>query len=74
MCVCVGVWVLCTIHKSLQALHQGLDGAGQVPRVLLDVLVDDIATATRRVLRLAELCSRKVCVSLVSQGEYVLIP
>lgn len=51
----VCVFVL-TVHESLQALHQGFDGAGEVPRVLLDVLVDDVATANRPIFCLAELC------------------
>lgn len=68
------VWrvFMLTVHKSLQALHQGFDRAGQVPRVLLDVLVDDVATANRPIFCLSELCSRnkagmceRACVSVV---------
>lgn len=57
LCVCVCVTL--TIHKSLQALHQGFDRARQVPRILLDVLVDNITTTNCPVFCLAKLYSQK---------------
>lgn len=45
-----------TIYKSLQALHQGFDGAGQVPWVLLDVFVNNATTAKGPVFRWAIFC------------------
>lgn len=65
--VCVCVCVPLTIHKSLQALHQGFDRAGQVPGVLLDIFVNDIPAADGPVFCLTELClheTEEECVSV----------
>lgn len=61
------VCVPLTIHKSLQALHQGFDRAGQVPGVLLDILVNDTTAADGPVFCLTELClheTEEECVSV----------
>lgn len=59
--------VTLTVHKSLQALHQGFDRIRQVPRVLLDVLVNDAAATNRKVLRLSKLCSHETQLNLKHQ-------
>ena len=48
-----------TIDKSLQALHQGFDRVGQVPRILLDIFLDYATAPNGPVFCLAKLCSHE---------------
>lgn len=50
-CVCAH-----TIYKSLEALHQVFDRFGQVPRVLLDILLNNATAAKSPILCLAKFC------------------
>lgn len=49
-----------TFHVSLDVVHQGPDGAGQVPRVLLDADLDEVPPADRALSFLLELWDNRV--------------
>lgn len=48
-----------TFHVSLDVVHQGLDGVGEVPRVLLDADLDQAPATDCTLLFLFELWGRK---------------
>ena len=49
-----------TFHVSLNVVHQGLDGIGEVPGVLLNADLDQVPATDCTFLFLFELWSRKV--------------
>lgn len=49
-----------TFHVSLNVVHQGLDGVGEVPGVLLNADLDQVPATDCTFLFLFELWSRKV--------------
>ena len=48
-----------TFHVFLNVVHQGLDGVGQVPGVLLDADLDQAPATDRTVFLLFELWGRR---------------
>lgn len=58
-----------TFHISLNVVHQGLDGVGEVPGVLLDADLDQAAATDCTLFFLFELWGRKVTeVALKNDG------
>lgn len=49
-----------TFHVSMDVVHKGLDGVGEVPRVLLDADLDQAPATNGTLFFLLELWGRKV--------------